>query len=58
MGISGQEYAAPEKPNSNLREKLDNILIDKIEFDEVNVQTVFRYLSARSRELDPEKNRS
>jgi type II secretory pathway component GspD/PulD (secretin) len=43
-----------EKPKSNIQEKLDNIIIDKIEFDEIHIQTAVKYLRAKSRELDPE----
>jgi general secretion pathway protein D len=36
-------------------EKLKNIIIDRIEFEEVSLPTVIKYLRKRCKELDPEK---
>ena len=41
-------------PKHPLREKLDNIIFPKVEFDAVPFETVVNYLKTRSRELDPD----
>lgn len=40
---------------SPLEQKLEDIVITQIEFDDVSVETVIKYLRERSKELDPEK---
>jgi type II secretory pathway component GspD/PulD (secretin) len=38
-----------------IQEKLKNIIIDHIEFEEVTIPTVVKYLKQRSKQIDPEK---
>ena len=40
---------------SDIQKKLDTIIIDHIEFEEVSIPVVVKYLKTRSKELDPEK---
>ena len=49
--------AKPKMPTSDLdtlKRKLEEIVIDHIEFEEVSIQNIINYLRKRSRDLDPE----
>lgn len=41
-------------PDAEIREKLDNIIIPEIDFEEATIHQVIHYLRRRSRELDPD----
>lgn len=41
-------------PDAEIREKLNNIIIPEIDFEEATIHQVIRYLRRRSRELDPD----
>jgi general secretion pathway protein D len=49
-----KEPVLKNEETSSIQKKLNDIKIDKIEFDEVSVQTAVKYLKTRSRELDPD----
>ena len=44
-----------ENVQDKIQQKLKNIVIDRITFDEVTLPTVVKYLKQRSKQLDPEK---
>ncbi len=55
---STEKQATPvdkEGVTDKIHEKLRNIIIDHIEFDEVTIPTVVKYLKQRSKQIDPEK---
>ncbi len=55
LGLITGVAAAQETPApTTLREKLKNIIIPKISFEDTPVSTVFMFLKDRSRELDPD----
>ncbi len=52
----GNEIVVKESENtSDIARKLENIMIDHIEFEDVSIGTVAKYLKQRSKEKDPEK---
>ena len=44
-----------ELAEDKIHQKLKNIIIDHIEFEEVTIPTVVKYLKMRSKQIDPEK---
>ncbi len=44
-----------EEAAGPLKKKLETIIIDKLEFDEIPMKEVFNYLGRKSKELDPDK---
>lgn len=53
--ITGREPIPKDEGTSSIQKKLNDIIIDHIEFEDVTIPTVVKYLKTRSRELDPEK---
>ena len=53
--ITGKEPILKDEGTSSIQKKLNDIIIDHIEFEDVTIPTVVKYLKNRSRELDPEK---
>jgi general secretion pathway protein D len=53
--ITGKEPILKDEGTSSIQKKLNDIVIDHIEFEDVTIPTVVKYLKNRSRELDPEK---
>ncbi len=53
--ITGKDPILKDEGTSSIQKKLNDILIDHIEFEDVTIPTVVKYLKNRSRELDPEK---
>ena len=53
--ITGREPIPKDEGTSSIQKKLNDIIIDHIEFEDVTIPTVVKYLKNRSRELDPEK---
>lgn len=53
--ITGKEPILKDEGTSSIQKKLNEIVIDHIEFEDVTIPTVVKYLKNRSRELDPEK---
>ncbi len=43
-----------ESPTDKIQKKLKDIIIDRIEFEEVTIPTVVKFLKQRSKQLDPE----
>jgi hypothetical protein len=51
--LQAQRRAEPEaKPASRVQQKLSRIIVPKVSFEEASVETVFKYLTQRSKELD------
>ncbi|HBC85367.1 MAG TPA: hypothetical protein DCZ94_00270 [Lentisphaeria bacterium] len=53
--VMGKEPMLKDEGTSSIQKKLSDIIIDHIEFEDVSIPTVVKYLKTRSRELDPEK---
>ncbi|MFZ2658381.1 MAG: hypothetical protein WAX69_25835 [Victivallales bacterium] len=53
--LTGKEPILKDEGTSSIQKKLTDIIIDHIEFEDVSIPTVVKYLKTRSRELDPEK---
>jgi len=53
--VMGKEPILKDEGTSSIQKKLSDIIIDHIEFEDVSIPTVVKYLKTRSRELDPEK---
>lgn len=49
-----KEPTIKNQETSTIQKKLNEIIIDKIDFDEVSIQAAIKYLKLRSRERDPE----
>ncbi len=49
-----KEPTLKNQETSSIQKKLNDIIIDKIDFDEVSIQSAIKYLKARSRDRDPE----
>ncbi|HOK03692.1 MAG TPA: tetratricopeptide repeat protein [Victivallales bacterium] len=49
-----KEPTVKNQETSTIQKKLNEIIIDKIDFDEVTIQAAIKYLKIRSRERDPE----
>ena len=50
-----EEPIVKDEQKNSIYNKLKNIIIDRIDFDEIEVPVVLRHLRQRSKELDPEK---
>lgn len=50
-----QQPLLRDEAGDTIQRKLNEIILDHIEFEEVTIPTVVQYLKQRSRELDPEK---
>lgn len=50
----GGEAILKDEGTSAIQKKLEEIIIDHIEFEEVTIPTVVKYLKNRSKDLDPE----
>ena len=49
------EPVVKDEQKNSIYNKLKNIIIDRIDFDEIEVPVVLRHLRQRSKELDPDK---
>jgi general secretion pathway protein D len=55
--VSGPEKVAAVQEHSNranITHKLESIIIDKVNFDKLDIATVIQYLQQKSKELDPD----
>lgn len=50
-----EEPIVKDEQKNSIYNKLKNIIIDRIDFDEIEVPVVLRHLRQRSKELDPDK---
>jgi len=58
FGTTSESISTPIKKEiveDKINKKLKNIIIDHIEFEEVTIPTVVKYLKMRSKQIDPEK---
>ena len=47
--------AGPSNRAVNITRKLESIIIDKVNFDKLDIATVIQYLQQKSKELDPDQ---
>ena len=54
--FASSSYRSVSSPNSDIANKLNSIIIDKIDFSEISVSDFIDFLKLKSQQFDPERN--